>query len=254
MGKPFHVDEIWLEDHAGLYSADYWNDEGEEASKEFNISSPDDQKLVDHMTARGICSDVADAIHYLNGRQAPLDRVLDLAAGTCWLSAILSREPNVRNIDAVEFSRHRIGKLAPNTILSFKGKPEKIRRIVGSFYDIKSPPNTYDAVFMSAAFHHADRVVDLIASVKRVMKPGGCLVLIDELPITVKRLIKRIVLTALRRKKLVLDYTELFPPDPELGDHYYLFSHYKLLLGGGGFDFERIPARSGHFLAVATKR
>ncbi len=254
IAQPFSVDETWLDDHAGLYSSDYWNDEEAEASKEFNITSPDDQTLVNYLTGRGICSDIADAITYLKSRNAPLDRVLDLAAGTCWMSAIFSREPSVGKIDAVEFSRHRIGKLAPNTILSFGGKPEKIRRIIGSFYDIKSPDETYDAVLMSAAFHHADRVVDLIASFKRVMKPGAYLVLNDELPIAPRRVFKRIVLTSLRRRKLVLDYAELFPPDPVLGDHYYLVSHYKMLLEGAGFEYAEAPTRTGHYLIVARKR
>jgi len=84
--------------------------------------------------------------------------VLDLAADTCWMSAIFSREDAVGEIDAVEFLRHRIGKLAPNSILSFGGKPKKICRIIGYFYDIKVTDETSDAVLMSAAFNHATRV------------------------------------------------------------------------------------------------
>ena len=126
--------EYWIDQEGTkeMFSSDYWNNIENEKKKEWWIEDSNDKKVVNFLQKSGLLEEftIATKNMNLNGK------ILDLAAGTCWTSAELSKYKDVKFVDAVEFSHHRIDKLAPLTIEFLEGVMSKINRIHGSFYDL----------------------------------------------------------------------------------------------------------------------
>jgi SAM-dependent methyltransferase len=117
----------------------------------------------------------------------PHGELVELGAGTCWLSAELAKLPEVRRIRAVEFSERRIAQLAPIAIAHLGAPAEKIERHVADFYDHGLEPGAADFVFMDAAFHHARDPERLARVAWDLLRPGGAFVLFREPTITAVR-------------------------------------------------------------------
>lgn len=101
--------------------------------------------------------------------------VLDLAAGTCWTSAIISKLPKVRRVVAVDISRHRLEIIAPMVFEQYKADTRKITRVLGSFLNIKMEPSSVDFVTLIMGFHQTLDTDSLMKEVWRVLKPNGIL-------------------------------------------------------------------------------
>ena len=71
-------------------------------------------------------------------------------------------------------------ELFPLKIGLLQANSSVIQRCYGSFYDVRLPPASVDAVLMSQAFHHANKPLDLIDECKHLMRPGGVVVLCGE--------------------------------------------------------------------------
>jgi SAM-dependent methyltransferase len=159
----------------------------------------------------------------------PHGELVELGAGTCWLSAELAKLPEVRRIRAVEFSERRITELAPIAIAHLGAPAEKIERHVADFYDHGLEPAGADFVFMDAAFHHARDPERLARVAWDLLRPGGAFVLFRE-PTT----------TALRRSR---DHGE----EGRHGafEREYTAAAYLALLRTAGFDPRRHSAAGG---------
>ncbi len=152
--------------------------------------------------------------------------VADLASGIGWTSSLLSKLPNVGKVHAVEISQHRLELLFPQAVRMFGGDWAKITRNLGSFYELRFADSSLDVVFLSSAFHHAEKPLRLLTEIDRVLKPGGRLILIGETHISHWSVARRVAKMLLTQGKLTTNFFELFPPDDELGDHYYRDSDY----------------------------
>ena len=152
--------------------------------------------------------------------------IADLASGVGWTSSLLSKLPNVSRVHAVEISQHRLELLFPQAVQMFGGNWTKISRNLGSFYELKFGNSSLDVVFLSSAFHHAENPLRLLAEIDRVLKPGGRLILIGETHISRWSVARRVAKFLLTQRRLTTNFFELFPPDNELGDHYYRRSDY----------------------------
>jgi len=159
----------------------------------------------------------------------PHGEVVELGAGTCWLSAELAKRPEVGRVRAVEFSERRIGRLAPIAIAHLAAPAEKIERHVADFYDHGLEVAQADFVFMDAAFHHAREPMRLACIAWDLLRPGGELVLFREPTIA-----------ALSRRR---DHGV----EGRHGDfeHEYTAAGYLELLRGAGFEPRRHPAAGG---------
>ena len=114
------------------------------------------------------------------GGLEPAGTIVDLGAGTCWLSATLVRRPEVERSIAVEFSRRRLEELAP-VALAYLGAPaEKVERVVADFYNHGLGTEIAAWVFMDAAFHHAADPVRVARVAYDLLRPGGRFVLFRE--------------------------------------------------------------------------
>lgn len=163
--------EFWIKEQElnNLYTSEYWNNIEEEKKKEWWIKDSNDNKVDRYLTTSGLKQEFEIALE-----NAKLQgKILDLAAGTCWTSALISKYKTVEEIDSVEFSFHRINDLAPITIESLGGNKTKINRILGSFYDIKRENEYYDVIILSQAYHHAQYPLKLFHECDRVLKRGG---------------------------------------------------------------------------------
>jgi ubiquinone/menaquinone biosynthesis C-methylase UbiE len=246
----------WLSDEElrGVYTSAYWNDIEEERRKEWWVEDGDYDRCRRHLERTKLLFEYRQAetfVREMAGRQL---QIADLAAGIGWTSALLSKLDNVAAVHAVEISHHRLERLFPHCVRMFAGRPEKIHRYLGSFYDLKLPDRSMDVVFLSQAFHHAERPIKLMVECDRVLKPGGRIILVGEHGIGVRRFVRRIVAVLLRQRRLLTSFQRLFPPDPVLGDHYYRYSDYLFLFAAMGYEAKHRVAATGETIFVADKK
>lgn len=223
--------EHWLDDAArhAIYSSQYWNDLAAERTKEWWIADGSETaytRLRDYLDESGLMEDYTVGEAYVSGMRSSRLLVTDLASGIGWTSSLLSKLPNVGKVHAVEISQHRLELLFPQAVKMFGGDWTKITRNLGSFYQLKFDDASLDVAFLSSSFHHADNPLRLLAEVDRVLRPGGRIILIGETHISRAAVARRIAKVLLTRRRLVTNFFELFPPDNELGDHYYRESDY----------------------------
>jgi ubiquinone/menaquinone biosynthesis C-methylase UbiE len=223
--------EHWLDDGAlrSIYSSQYWNDLAAERDKEWWIADGSETayaRLRAYLEESGLMEDYTVGQAYVRGMSSSALSIADLASGIGWTSSLLSKLPNVGRVHAVEISQHRLELLFPQAVEMFGGDWTKITRSLGSFYQLKLDDSSLDIVFLSSAFHHAENPLRLLTEVDRVLNPGGRLILIGESHISRFAVARRIAKMLLTRGRLMTNFFELFPPDNELGDHYYRESDY----------------------------
>ena len=107
-------------------------------------------------------------------------RVLEIGAGAGWLSAELSKLPNVVEVFATDFSTKILQEHAPRVFSLLNAHTSKIIRTPGDFHKLDFPSNYFDFVVSSAALQHATNPVQVLREVKRVLKHGGRFVAIRE--------------------------------------------------------------------------
>ena len=252
---PLREVQSWLTESElrQIYTAAYWNDVEEEKKKEWWIEDGDYEKCRVHLEHSGLLHEYRQAASFISGMERAELRVADLAAGIGWTSALISRIGSVAEVHAVEISRHRLERLFPHAVAMFGGRAEKIHRHLGSFYELRLPPDSMDVVYLSHAFHHADRPLELLRECDRVLKPGGRIIVSGEHEIGLRLLARRFLGTLLRERRLVTDFRRLFPPHPLLGDHYYRYADYCQLFEPLGYKLQHCVAANGNGLYVADK-
>jgi SAM-dependent methyltransferase len=105
--------------------------------------------------------------------------VIDLAAGTCWATARISKVPEVNEVVALDMSERFLTTVADRIITELAGNREKIRFAVSSFNDIPLESDYFDCAFMIAAIHHSVTPLRTLTEVLRVLKPNGSLLVIE---------------------------------------------------------------------------
>lgn len=213
--------------------AQYWNNTGVEAGKAWWVDRPG-----------GACDlrRYLDRSGLLTQMKVAMDSVTvagigaDLAAGTCWASALLSRLPAVQCIHAIDYSEHRIRKLADQTIAAMDGDARKIVRRVGSFYETGLESASLDFCLLAQALHHADEPLRLLAEVQRIVKPGGALLIIGEGLVGPVWRTRRWIKFCLLHRRWPHSFEEMFPPDATTGDHYYSAEGYRRLFAEAGIQ------------------
>jgi SAM-dependent methyltransferase len=202
-------------------------------------------------------------------------RVLDLAAGTGWLAAYLSRFDEVAAIDALDSSRSNLEVMLPGVVERMGGVAAKIRPIRALFTPLLVEDATYDLIVASSALHHAPRLTDVLEECRRVIKASGAMVLLNETPLGTPRYLYKMVRVGMgiTVKALQGRYTAWSPSiassgilyDPYLGDVAYSFDQwrsafaqtrwrYRIIRTGLSSYKEpsRRPAHLTHFLLRAS--
>jgi SAM-dependent methyltransferase len=247
--------ENWLSEEQldAIYTSSYWNNVDEEKKKHWWIEAGDYAKCLDYLESSKLLYQYRESEKFIGDSLQDSLIVADLAAGIGWTSALLSKLPQVSEVHSVEISKHRLGPLFEHSVKMLTGEDSKIFRYLGSFYDLHFENNSIDVIYLSQAFHHADKPLNLLVECDRVLKNRGRIVLVGEHHIGVKRIIKRFLFTLLRRKKVTADFYELFPPDEVLGDHYYKRSDYYFMFGAMGYDVKHQALDGENVIYVADK-
>ena len=187
----------------------------------------DPQAVLAWIERKELVAKLEDALRRTGLR--PEGTIVDLGAGSCWLSAIFARRPEVERVLAVEFSRRRLTELAPVAIAAIGARPEKIERRLADFYAHGIEAGCADMVVMDAAFHHAADPVRLAGVAFELLRPGGSFLLHRE-P----------TLALLRRSRP-------HGLEGEHGDfeHEYDAREYLGFLRAAGFEARKVPAATG---------
>jgi len=106
--------------------------------------------------------------------------VIDLGAGSCWLSSLISKFEKVQKIYAVEFSKRRLELLAPVAMRYLGAIESKIIRVVGDFNKIELSDNSVDFVVMDGALHHSQNLQITMKEINRILKKDGYFVAFRE--------------------------------------------------------------------------
>ncbi len=107
----------------------------------------------------------------------PGERIADIGAGTGFYSRLFARATGwdgwVFSIDvAPKFLQHIAERATADGI-------ENLTPVLGTNVSIRLPPESVDLVFICDTYHHFENYGEMLASIKRALKPGGRLVLID---------------------------------------------------------------------------
>jgi SAM-dependent methyltransferase len=120
---------------------------------------------------------------YLRARNlvVPRGAILEIGAGSAWLSAELSKIDAVSSVTAVDFSDWLVSEIMPVVFAELGADVGKIERRRGDFHDLSGfGPARFDWVFADSALHHATDVTRVLREVAAVLKQGGSLVALRE--------------------------------------------------------------------------
>jgi ubiquinone/menaquinone biosynthesis C-methylase UbiE len=158
-------------------------------------------------------------------------QVLDLGAGSCTTSFMLSKEAYVGRVAAADISAQRLRSMSLETEKVVGGDRSKL-----SFHEIdfneKLPfaDDSFDLVVMDAALHHSRNIWETLGEIRRVLKPGGLFVAQREAytsPLTNRITFRRL----------------LASPEVAAGvsENAYLPSQYDYYLRANGFEPKFLP-------------
>lgn len=106
--------------------------------------------------------------------------VLELGAGSCWLSALISRNAEIKNVYAVDISKELLETIGNKVIVDLEGNKEKIKLISADFHKLPFADNKFDTIVCDASLHHAQNLSILLKETDRVLKNNGSLIAVRE--------------------------------------------------------------------------
>ena len=221
-------------------SYDYWNDEQEELPKEWDIRDGNFDKLEEYLNTSGLNDDLLLAVNKSGLYQRKGLSGIELGGGVCWTAYEIFSKLDMKEMFYLDFSYHRVCKIAPLILEHYKIPENKISLIRGSFYETGLPDSSMDFVLLSQAFHHAYEPDRLLQEVIRILKADGVVLIIGEpkTSLTLRSCAYIIKKTLLDRKKIVC-----LGVDEKLGDHIYPLSSYKRMFKKNHFKYMKLDCR-----------
>ena len=107
-------------------------------------------------------------------------RILEIGAGSCWFSSLLSKFPEVEEVYALDFSGRILLEIAPAVMDYLGADAAKIVRVRGSFYDLTRLNKKFDLVVCDETLHHAADLGKLLKQIYRVLRDDGLIVSMRE--------------------------------------------------------------------------
>lgn len=219
-------------------------------------SYPDSQASL--QGAREYLGTIGDVCNYIAAveqvdwaRYVPQDaKVLDIGCGGGWLTAMLSRLDSVNMIYPLDSSKYFLSTLLPQVLELMHGRPGKVSVIEGLFEPLLFDDGALDVVVASSALHHADNLESVLRGIRRCLKPGGLLFVLNETPWPGYRYLVSVCVAAVRIAWNLLRerYQAVSPSisssgylyDPKLGDRDYPLWYWHKALASAGFSVESV--------------
>ena len=155
----------------------YWNDKDVEKIKAFSSSSP--QELVKIPKYKSIYDDIVFCLDNL-GVDFSEKNFLSLAAGSCWLEALIASQYKPKSITAVDFSEHRIHELAPLSFRDACPNYKNVKLVHGDILKLDTITSTFDVIILSQAFHHTNQPIALLKSINDNLGSCGSVIITGE--------------------------------------------------------------------------
>lgn len=105
--------------------------------------------------------------------------IVDVGAGSCFLSARLSKLAAVEKVFPVDLSEKFLTTTGARVLAHFGAMQEKIMFVATDFNSIPLPSATADAAFIFAAIHHSLSPIKTLQEVGRIVKPGGTIFILE---------------------------------------------------------------------------
>ncbi len=169
-------------------------------------------------------------------RFSPLVRgkVLDIAAGTCWTTALISRHPRVDEVWAFDMSERFLTTAGREMFLRWNGVQEKLRFAVGDFNALPFEDDTFDTAFLVACVHHSVTPFLTLTEAIRCVKRKGRIFILEHPAATINvRKGREMSLDLCRGAATEVCYTA--------GEFEYLFRRACLPLNGKSGKLTRHP-------------
>ncbi|MBL8879692.1 MAG: class I SAM-dependent methyltransferase [Phycisphaerales bacterium] len=119
-----------------------------------------------------------EILRWQNARGQRPFRILDVGCGTATLLAILSRDPLAERLVGLDYSPAMIAQAAQKK-LSNPDLAERLSLTVGDAERLPFASASFDVVTCCNSFHHYPHQSVAVGEFRRVLRPGGILVLID---------------------------------------------------------------------------
>lgn len=168
-------------------------------------------------------------------------RTLELGAGTCTMSLMLSREPWIRSMHCSDISATRMGALADRIAERVGGTTEKITFSEADFTDpLNFADNSFDVIFFDSALHHSRNMWTTLRECHRVLESGGFIIAQREQYLG--RLTYGPVLRRILGSRQVRD---------GVTENAYLKEQYNYYLRATGFNPSFVPVSHGRLRYIA---
>ncbi len=221
-------------------SFDYWNNEELEKKKVFNDLSA----LINSEEQNFFIKELSN---YFNEDDQGVKSFLSVCCGNLWIETNALKEKNIDKIVGIDFSQHRIHKLALKSIQHTKIN-SNIELICGNVLDY-IPDEKFDFIYLSKAFHHIESPLALLRTLKNLLSINGKILICGEhyysKKIYLKRFLKHFIKFFLSKnyrkiRSIIPEYGMLFPHSIEKGDMHYSLYQYDYFFKKIEFDYRRV--------------
>ncbi len=113
-------------------------------------------------------------------------KVMDVAAGSCWLSAKLSHLPEVAEVFTVDLSEKFMRTAGTRVMTALGADFKKIRFVVTNFNEIPLETASVDCAMLFAALHHSLSPIKTLQEIGRCLKPGGVIMVLENPPASIR--------------------------------------------------------------------
>ena len=105
------------------------------------------------------------------------DRILDVACGTCMFTKEALRQVPTLHVEALDFNKEMLSQ--GKTRIKRAGLMTHVNLVQGDAMELPYEDNTFDAAMSGFAMRNVPDIQQVITEMKRVVKPGGKVVVLE---------------------------------------------------------------------------